>query len=259
MQTALKVKQQECFTQFEITTDLLRNLYKLKEYNFTPITKLVLLELTTHLNENKNGSVIFPSVEYIANTLEIGLTQTKKAINDLIKAGIIIKSKREKVKGNYNKYLLRLAKIDFKTGKNENEYKSTQTDINGQKTTNKPLENELLKQSDFDLFMNKTNNIEQINNKEDEILKSYAIKNDAKNVNAYINTLRKNGSADKIIKDYKAKENAKKRALRSIEETQSQIRIYESMKKDCIMPNQSIAWQELGKKINAHRKESVCV
>lgn len=163
------------------------------------------------------------------------------------------------VKGNYNKYLLRLAKIDFKTGKNENEHKYTQTDINGQKTTNKPSENELLKQSDSDLFYIGTNNNEKINNKDDEILKSYAIKNGAKNVSAYINTLRKNGSADKIIKEYKAKENAKKRALRSIEETQSIIRIFEDMKKDCILPNQSIAWKELGKKINAHRKVSVSV
>jgi hypothetical protein len=80
----------------------------------------------------------------------------------------------------------------------------------------------------------RTNNNEQINNKEDDILKSYAIKHGAKNVNAYINTLRKNGSADKIIKDYKAKQNAKKRALRSVEETQSLIRMYENMKKDCV-------------------------
>lgn len=49
--------------------------------------------------------------------------------------------------------------------------------------------------------------------KEDEFLKSYAIKHGAKNINAYLNVLRKNGSADKIIKDYKAKENAKKKEL----------------------------------------------
>ena len=56
-----------------------------------------------------------------------------------------------------------------------------------------------------------------------------------------------------ILSDYKAKENAKKRALRSIEETQSIIRNYESMKNDCILPSQSIAWQELGKKLKACR------
>lgn len=218
-------------TQFEITSDLLRNLYK---FNLTPATKLVLLELTTHLNENKNGSVVFPSVGYIAEVLGIGLTACKKAINDLIKEGLVIKSKRDNVKGNYNKYLLRLAKIDFKTGKNENEYKSTQTDINGQKTTNKTPENKLFKQSDSDLFYIETNNNEKINNKEDEILKSYAIKHGAKNINAYVNVLKKNGSATKILQDYKTKENIKKRALRSIEETQSLITNFGSMKKNCV-------------------------
>lgn len=243
-------------TQFEITSDLLRNLYK---FNLTPVTKLVLLELTTHLNKSKNGSVVFPSVGYIAEVLGIGLTACKKAINDLIKEGLIIKSKRDKVRGNYNKYLLRLAKIDFKADENEKRYIYTQTDINGRKMANKPSENELLKQSESDLFYIGTNNNEKINNKEDEILKSYAIKNGAKNVNAYINVLRKNGSADKIIKDYQAKENAKKRALRSIEETQSIIKKYENMKNDSVLPSECEAWKEFGKKINAHRKASVCV
>ena len=141
-------------SQFELTSDLLRNLYK---FDLTPVTKLVLLELTTHLNESRNGSVVFPSVNYIAEVLGIGLTACKKAINDLIKEGLIIKSKRDKIRGNYNKYLLRLAKIDFKTDKKENEHNYTQTNINGQKTTNKPPKNELFKRPDSDHFMNKTN------------------------------------------------------------------------------------------------------
>jgi hypothetical protein len=61
---------------------------------------------------------------------------------------------------------------------------------------------------------------------------------------------------EQIVNEYKSKQNAKKRALRSITETQSLIKKYENMKKDCIMPNQSIAWQELGKKIKALRKQS---
>jgi predicted transcriptional regulator len=103
MQTLKKEVKNESISQFEITSDLLRNLYK---FDLTPVTKLVLLELTTHLNESKNGSVVFPSVGYIAGVLGIGLTAAKKAINDLIKEGIIIKTKRNNVKGNYNKYLL---------------------------------------------------------------------------------------------------------------------------------------------------------
>ena len=259
MQTALKAKQQESCTQFEVTTDLLRNLYK---FNLTPVTKLVLLELTTCLNVSKNGAVVFPSVGYIAEVLGIGLTAAKKAINDLVKEGLIIKSKRDNVKGNYNKYLLRLAKIDFKTGKNENEYKYTQTNINGQKTANKPSENELLKQSDSDLFMI-TNNKEQ---KKEQIVKSgenvltgddlilyeYAKKKAKYNVDALIKKIKENGGDKKIIKEYKQKQFITKRALSNYQETQSIIEEYKEDKKG--NPYTITAWLELGKKISADKK-----
>lgn len=121
---------------FELTQKTLRNLNK---FNLTPVAKLVLLELTTHINESVNGSVVFPSIEYIANVLGVGLTATKKAINDLINEGLLIKSKRSKVSGNYNKYLL--------TPKVQN-------------PTSERSQNELSKQSDSDRFM-RTNNHEQ--------------------------------------------------------------------------------------------------
>ena len=190
-------------SQYELTTELLRNLYK---FDLTPITKLVLLELTTHLNESKNGSVVFPSINYIAKVLGIGLTAAKKAINDLIKEGIIIKSKRDNVKGNYNKYLLRHDKINFNEVKNENRYIYTPEDINSQKTANKQPKNEFFKRSENDLSIIRTNNIEQINNKDEVILRKYAIKYGAKKVNAYVDALRKNGSAEKIISEYKEKQ-----------------------------------------------------
>lgn len=215
MQNAAKREHSLCYTQFELTTDLLKNLYK---FNLTPVTKLVLLELTTHLNESKNGAVVFPSIEYIAGVLGIGLTACKKAINDLINEGLIIKSKRDKVRGNCNKYLLRLAKIDFKTGKNGNEYKHTQTNINVQKTANKPPENELLKQSDSELFFIGTNNVEKINNRDDEYLKLYAQKRGVKNITAYVNAIKKNGGAERIINEYKQIENRKNAIEKQIQQ-----------------------------------------
>ena len=261
MQNAKKAESmlEHTFTQFEITSDLLRNLYK---FDLTPVTKLVLLELTTHLNESKNGSVVFPSVGYIAEVLGIGLTAAKKAINDLINEGLIIKSKRDKVRGNYNKYLLRLAKIDFKTGKNE-KYIDTKTDINGQKTTNKSSENELFKKSDSDCFMI-TNEIEQKNNKEEEILSGenvytgddlilyeYAKKRAKYNVDALIKKIKENGGDKKIICEYKKAKKVTQNALRSYQETQKTIKLYESYKLDSVLPEVSAAWQELGKKIKA--------
>lgn len=207
MQTALK-RVAEPITQFELTSNLLRNLYK---YDLTPVTKLVLLELTTHLNEVKNGSVVFPSISYIAEVLGIGLTAAKKAINDLIKEGLIIKSKRGNINGNYNKYLL--------TPKVQN-------------LTSEGAKNEPFKQSDSDLLYIRTNNNEQnkeqrgkinfrvenipqkysnkisggnVYSEEDRILREYAIKHGAKNKDAYINTLKKTKSAEKIIQEYKKK------------------------------------------------------
>lgn len=216
MQNALLKQHKECCTQFEITSNLLRNLYKL---DLTPVTKLVLLELTTHLNEGKNGSVVFPSVGYIAEVLGIGLTAAKKAINDLIKQGLIIKTKRDKIKGNYNKYVF--------TQKVRN-------------LTAEPSENEFLKQSENDLFYIRTNKKEQKNNKEekggnvysgdDEILADYAAKHGAKSIQAYINALKSTKSAEKIIKEYKSKNIISKKALRNIEETQDLIESYEVMK-----------------------------
>ena len=77
METAKKQAVKN-FSQFELTTYLLQNL---KNFNLTPIAKLVLLELSSHYNEEKNNAVVFPSTPYIAETLGIGLTATKKAIS----------------------------------------------------------------------------------------------------------------------------------------------------------------------------------
>lgn len=216
MQTALKVKQQESCTQFEITSDLLRNLYK---FNLTPVTKLVLLELTTHLNESKNGSVVFPSVNYIAEVLGIGLTAAKKAINDLIKEGLIIKSKRDKVRGNYNKYLLTLKVRNL---------------------TYERSENELFKRSENDLFMI-TNNKEQkkeqtlssgenVYTGNDLILYEYAKKKAKYNVEALIKKIKENGGDKKIIKEYKQKRFIAKRAENNWKESQELLRLYASFK-----------------------------
>lgn len=261
MQTALKAKQQESCTQFEITSDLLRNLYK---FDLTPVTKLVLLELTTHLNENKNGSVVFPSVGYIAEVLGIGLTACKKAINDLIKEGLIIKSKRDNVKGNYNKYLLRLARMDFKADKNKNRCIYTQEDINGQKTTEKPTKNELLKRSDSDRFMITNNNEqkkeqtlrsgENVLTGDDLILYEYAKKKAKYNVDALIKKIKENGGDKKIICEYKKRKRVTQNALRSQKETQDLLRLYVSYKKDAVAPETCTAWVELGKKLGFQKK-----
>lgn len=230
---ALKREAIREFTQFEITTDLLRNLYK---YNLTPVTKLVLLELTTHLNEDKNGFVVFPSMNYIAEVLGIGLTATKKAINDLIKEGLLIKSKRDKIKGNYNKYALTL-KV--------------------RNSTSERSENESFKKSDSDLFLLRTNKHEQkkeqteflnkggnVYSGDDKILADYAIKHGAKNVKAYIAKLKETKSAEKIIKESKKKYNP--HVGFKITDLRREIRNEEKQNRK--QPETSVLWVEYGKK-----------
>lgn len=119
-------------TGFELTKIVLHNL---KHFNLKPQTKTVLWVLVDCYNP-ENGSVVFPSIEYIATEGAMGLTSAKEGIKELINKGLIIKSKRGKIKGNYNKYLL--------TPKVQN-------------PTSEQSENELLKQSDSDRFMIRTN------------------------------------------------------------------------------------------------------
>lgn len=224
MQNAAKSMPIKAVSQYEITTNLLRNLYK---FDLTPVTKLVLLELTTHLNESANGSVVFPSVKYIADVLGIGLTATKKAISDLIKQGLIIKSKRSKIKGNYNMYVLTL-KV--------------------QNSACERSEIECFKKSDNDLFLkeqiketNKPTNVDDY-----KILKDYAVKHNAKNINAYINTLKKSGSDKQIIKDYKQ---AKANNKAMLEAAKQNIKDLEYAKQNMWHPDKSY-FEEIREKLS---------
>lgn len=130
-QTAKK-HVQHAITGFELTKIVLHNL---KHFGLKPQTKTVLWVLIDCYNP-KNGSVVFPSMEYIATEGAMGLTSAKEGIKELINKGLIIKSKRGKIRGNYNKYLL--------TPKVQN-------------PTSEQPENELLKQSESDRFMIRTN------------------------------------------------------------------------------------------------------
>lgn len=88
-------------TQFVLTKNTI--LY-LNAFDVSPATKLVLVELSTHYNPKKNNKVVFPTIQYIAETLGIGLTTVKQALKELKNNEIIAKSKRKRINGNYNEY-----------------------------------------------------------------------------------------------------------------------------------------------------------
>lgn len=203
------------FSQFELSKNVLHNL---KHFDLTPTGKLVLLVLVDCFNP-ENNAVVFPSMEFIADMAGIGLTATKQAIKDLILTGCIIKSKRGKIRGNYNKYLLTL-KV--------------------RNTTSEQSENELFKQSDSDRFheeQKKRTNKEQTNvvefQKTDiQILQEYAKEHGATNIQGYINALKIKGVAADIIKQYREKEGVSKYWENQAAQTSEMIRQIRSQKGD---------------------------
>lgn len=229
MQTAKK-HATHAFSQFELSKLVLNNL---KHFELTPVGKLVLLVLVDCYNAD-NGDVVFPSIEFIAEKIGCGLTATKQAISDLIKQGLIIKSKRSKIKGNYNKYLLTLKVRNL---------------------TSERSENECFNRSDSDCFheeqkkrTNKTTNIVALNsNSDDKILREYAEKQGAKNVQAYINSLVKSGVAADIIRQYREKEGVQKYWDNQAAKTAELIKEYNSFESE--PPTQS--WEELRKTLFA--------
>lgn len=132
MKTAKK-HDTHAFSGFELQKIVLHNL---QHWGLKPQTKTVLWVLVDCYNP-ENGSVVFPSMEYIAKIGAMGLTSAKEGIKELINKGLIIKSKRSKVSGNYNKYLL--------TPKVQN-------------PASEWSENELLERSKSDCFMITNNN-----------------------------------------------------------------------------------------------------
>lgn len=214
----LKKKSEQAFTQFELSKIVLNNL---KHFDLTPTGKLVLLFLVDCYNPD-NGDVVFPSIEFIADKIGIGLTATKQAIKDLILTGCIIKSKRGKIRGNYNKYLLTLKVRNL---------------------TAEQSENELFKQSDSDRFHKEqkirtknqqTNKVVKFNKSDKnitdtQILEKYATEHKATNILAYINSLKISGAAANIIKQYREKEEVQKYWDKQTQITKKLINDYADM------------------------------
>lgn len=233
-QKSMKTLSGHGVTQFELTTNIVKNL---KQFNITPVTKLVLIFLTTHYNEEKNGAVVFPSMPYIAENLGIGLTQTKQAIKDLINEGLIIKSKRDKINGNYNKYLLTLKVQNTTSERSENElFKQSNSDRFCKeqiKRTNKEQSNVVcLKTQKLDCHVANAPRNDEKENQTIQILKDYAIKHGAKNVSAYIKVLQKNGADKRIIQEYKEKQSTENYWHNQAQRTSKLVEEYRNFEAD---------------------------
>ena len=192
MQKRLKTHVQHGITQFELTTEFVKNL---SQFEVTPAAKLVLLYLSTCYNPKKAD--VFPKQKTIAAKLGISERSVVRAVQELIKAGIIIAecnhSNRYRIISKWtsqsaeNEKIFTLDNLSDSTGQNDNKICDKLTP-HEHKQTKEPY-NQPINVEDF------------------KILKDYAIQKGARNINAYVNALIKAKQADKIILDIKRAEN----------------------------------------------------
>lgn len=239
-------------TQFDLTKITLNNL---SQYDITPTAKLVLLYLTDCYNP-KHADV-FPKQKTIALKLGVSERSVIRAIQELVKAGLILIECK-----NTNRYIL-MPNMTTQLSQRVNTKGVNHTPKNyPEKMTEGMCKNVTLQTDKLSSPCIITKKKEQINNKEvfiktggnvyseeGTILRDYAIKHGARNINAYINTLKSTGSAAKIIKEYKQKQKIVRNAMAMLLDTQKQIQIYQEYAQEAVEPETSIAWQELGKKL----------
>ena len=262
------------FTQFEFTKKIITSL---QQFKISPAAKLVLILLSTHYNSS-NGNVVFPSMPFIADTLGISLSTTKQAIKDLINAGLIIKTKREKITGNHNKYAFtnKLEKPTFKQPKNNflkgqfsdfscieqiNEQIKKQSLIREEEK--KPIELKITGPENNFTNEQQLTESEQRENKNNSVsledftlLKQFAISKQAKNPTAYAKTLVNNGSYIRILEEIKQKKQAWERAEKQIKETKELIESYKRNRTFEPIPEEIKLKAEMLKKQIAAKKQN---
>lgn len=190
------------FSQYELTTEIVKNL---SQFDITPAAKLVLLYLTTCYNP-KNADV-FPKQKTIAAKLGISERSVTRAVQELFKAGVIL------IECKYtNRYKIVVNRGGFARGIGKNFEPDNVSDSLSQndikQADNLAPHEQIKEQKKEPLSVN-----------DFKILKEYAEKKGARNLKAYINTLKANGAAEKIIRDYKEKQAADRYYERQIKET----------------------------------------
>lgn len=195
------------FSQFELTSKLLQNL---NNYEITPTAKLVLLYLSSCYNPKKAD--MFPKQKTIAVKLGVSERSVVRGVQELIKAGLIL------VECKYsNRYKFGSNIVIWSEKSNKNFYSDNMSDDISQ--------NDTLKDDNLSLHdkeQTKEHKKEQTSVEDYKILKEYATKKKAKNIEAYIFTLKRNGSASSIIQEYKTKQARKLEVAKLKEEEKRQ-------------------------------------
>lgn len=206
MQQTAKKHVGHGFSQFKLTNYLLNNL---SQFDITPTAKLVLLELSACYNPNKPD--MFPKQKTLASKIGVSERSVVRAIQELFKAGLII------IECKYTNRYKFTSKIVKEPLQNENFFKA-------EKVSDDLSQNDRKKGDKFSPHEPTKELIKEPVNVEDfKILKDYAESKGAKNVKAYIEALKRNGSAQAIIADYKVVQSSKKWHEKQSNETMHNI------------------------------------
>ena len=238
---------QHGFSQFTLTQNLLNNL---SQFKLTPTAKLVLLELSSFYNPKKVD--MFPKQKTLAKKIGISERSVVRAIQELLNEGLII------IECKYTNHYKFTSKIISQQPENKNFYNENMSEDFGQ---NSSQLSDNLAEHEYEptkepikepTGISKGGNVYSFQSN-DSILEDYAIKHGARNVKAYINTLKSSGSAAKIISEYKKQKKVTQIALSSIQETQELLAEYRQ--KHNGSPYECEAWLKVGAKI-AHLQKS---
>lgn len=231
--------------QVELLNYLLNNL---QQFNLKPTTKLVLLYLAGCYNP-KHADV-FPKQKTIALQMGISERSVISAIQELHKEGLIISERKYTNRYRFTSRILNLGGMveDFSEPEEIAEAKCKDCTLETENSAPPYIEQakEQIKEQTEDRGV-----IVYSFQSNDSILEEYAIKHGARNVKAYINTLKSSGSAAKIISEYKKKKKVTQNALREVRETQELIRNYNEMSLDSNAPYTSDAWKKFSEKAKA--------
>lgn len=214
-QRTVKTHNAQVFNQFELTKNLINNL---QQFNITPSAKLVLLYLSTCYNPNKSD--IYPKQKTIANKIGISERSTVRAINELVKAGLILK-----VCNYTNRYKI-TSKIACKSPQNEKNFNSDKVSDTICKNDTKQYDNLSVQEQ-----------IKETNKEHDKkILEQYAIDKGISNITPYVNAILKNGNYNGIIRKYEQKKQLQEQAQARKIQTQEQIKQYKEDSKNASSP-----------------------
>lgn len=175
-------------SQFKLTDRLLKNLNK---YELSPTGKLVLLYLSSCYNPKKAD--VFPKQKTIASKLGISERSVVRAIQELVKGGLIFVESKDT-----NHYVFS-PKIVQKPSQNEKNFEPE--NLSDDLSQNDTSKRDNLSHHEHE--PKKEQEKQPLSMEDYKILKQYAIKRGAKNIQAYINALIKLGSAESIIKEHK--------------------------------------------------------